>query len=224
MMIRGQTTMSKKTIKIIQLVVGVIALLVILISAVNITKNVSKFNDLKQEEKQKSKKVKTAQKEYERYKNQVVKQTYAKETTNDNKLVKNVAVHNSTYNIMNNLSKKFFSEYFTWSNSKEYENRQDKLESVADRSLLDDEKLFDDAQDNLGGDYIKSLDIQSEYQDSAVSVIDNHTGLVRVDHKSWFDSKSKSSSGTRYYEVNFNRDSQKIKGIKLVFSEDNDKG
>jgi hypothetical protein len=122
---------------------------------------------------------------------------------------------------MKNLSTKFFSEYFTWDDSKQYESRKDKLESVADSSLLDDDKLFDDAKDNMGGNYIKALDIQSEYQDSTVSVIDDHTGLVKVDYKSWFDSKSKSSSSTRYYEVGFDRDNQKVKSIKLVFSEDN---
>lgn len=213
--------MSKKTAKKIQLIIGTVALIVILISAINITINVSKFNNLKQEEQRTSKKVKTAQKEYTHYKNQVVKQTYAKETKNDNELVRGVAIHNSSYNIMKNLSTKFFSEYFTWDDSKQYESRKDKLESVADSSLLDDDKLFDDAKDNMGGNYIKALDIQSEYQDSTVSVVDDHTGLVKVDYKSWFDSKSKSSSSTRYYEVGFDRDNQKVKSIKLVFSEDN---
>lgn len=202
----------------IQLFVGIIVVVIIIVSSINIVKNVLNYNDLKQEEISVSEKASSAKKRYVKHKKEIEEQVYATENESENELVKEVAVHNNSYMIMQNLSSSFFEEFFTWKDSEEYQERKNKLKNIADNSLLENKKIFDEGKDSTGGDYIKALGLQSEFISSEVSLIDNQTAIVKVIYKSWYDKKSDSGEGIRYYQVDFDRENQKIKDLKLVFS------
>lgn len=207
--------MSKKKI---QILIGVIATGIIVVSSINIVGNVLRYNELKREEVRLSKKATEAKKEYDDQKKEVEEKIYATANDSDNELVKEIANHNNSYRIMENLSGSFFEGFFTWKDSKEYQNRKNKLKNIADSSLLENKDIFDEAKDSTGGDYIKALGLQSEFISSEVSLVDNQTAIVKVVYKSWYDKKSKSGEGVRYYQVNFDRENQKISDLKLVFS------
>lgn len=206
--------MNSKKIKTIIVVSSVV---ISVFSSVGIIKNVSYFNRLNREKTAITKLAVSKKSAYEKYKEEVNKKFYLDANNSNNKLVQQVSAHNSSYIIMDNLSKEFFKTYLTWSNSEDYNSRANKLGNVADSSLLDNKTIFDNGKDSTGGDYIKSLDLQSAFVDSEVSLIDNQSGIVKVTYNSWYGKKSNSGETTQYYLVSFDRDNQKINNITAVY-------
>lgn len=211
--------MSENRIKYIRIFIGIIAILTIAISSFNIARNVTQYNDLKKEEQIISKKAQQAKKDYDAYKKETEKELYSGESNNENQLVQEIATHNNSQEIMDNLSNAFFKVFFTWENSQEYQERKEKLRSIADNDLLENKDIFDSGKDTTGGDYIKALGVQSQFDGSEINLIDNQTGIAKVMYRSWYDEKSKSGEGIRYYQIDFDRENQKIKNLKLIFSE-----
>lgn len=205
--------------KLIKTVICVVSLLVCLLGIYNISKNVKEYRSLNHEKGNLESQVIAAKEEFEEHKKAVQEIAYEEAKESDNEEVKQVAVHNNSYLIMNNLSQSFFKEYFTWNDSKTYRERAEKVSSVATKEIRDNKEIFDDGKDSLGGDYVKITGVKSEFINATAYPVDDKNSLVRVTYRSWFnDAKSRSADATRYYYVTFNRDNQKISNLELVFS------
>lgn len=206
----------KKTNRV-KTIISLTSVIIVVISSVNIVRNVSYFDSLKKEQTATMKKAVSVKKSYEKHKEEVNKKFYSDSVNSANQLVQQVSTHNNSYIIMDNLSKDFFNVYFTWNNSSDYTDRESKLSNIADGSLLEDKKIFDNGKDATGGDYIKSLNLHSEFLNSDVSLIDSQSGIVKVVYKSWYGKQSKSGETAQYYLVDFDRDSTKIKKINSIY-------
>lgn len=205
--------------KIIKIAICSLSLLVCFLGIYNISNNVKEYRSLGQEKEKLEQKAITAKKEFEEYKKDIEKIAYEEAKEGDNEEAKNVAEHNSSSLIMNNLSQGFFKIYFTWSDSETYRERADSASDFATKDVTNNKEIFDDGKDTTGGDYVKTTGVKSEYINATAYPSDENKSLVQVTYKSWFnDNKKHSADSTRYYSVTFDRDEQKITDLELVFS------
>lgn len=213
---------KEKLIKVAKIAICGVSLLVCLLGIYNISNNVKEYRNLNHEKEDLEKQVAAAKKEFDEYKIHIQEAAYEEAKESESEEAKEVAAHNNSYLIMNNLSQSFFKSFFTWNDSETYRERADKVGSIATKEILNNKEIFDDGKDSLGGDYVKNTGIKSEFINAAAYPEDDNNSLVQVSYTSWFnDDKSHSSDSTRYYYVTFNRDNQKITNLELVFSSEN---
>lgn len=212
--------MSKESL--IKIVICCASLILCFLGVYGITNNVKEYEALEVKKENLEKKASAAKKEFDEYKKDVQKIAYEEAQEGDSQEAKQVGEHNSSSLVMNNLSNGFFKVYFTWDDTETYKKRADKASDLATKDVINNKDIFDDGKDNLGGDYIKTTGVKSEFINAEAYPSDDSHSLVQVNYKSWFDDKKDSSSdSTRYYYVSFDRDSNKITDLELVFSSDN---
>jgi|SRR5690625_804069 len=213
---------KEKLIKSAKIAICIVSFLVCAIGIYSISKNLKEYRNLDREQEVLEKQASAAKEEFDEYKQHVQEKAYEEAKEGDSEEAGEVATHNSSSLIMSNLSESFFKGYFTWNDGETYRDRADKVSSIATKEIVNNEELFDDGKDSLGGDYVETRGIKSEFVDAEAYPEDDNNSLVKVTYTSWFhDEKSKSSESTRYYYVTFNRDNQKITNLELVFSSGN---
>lgn len=212
--------MSKE--RLIKIVICIASLILCILGIYGITNNVKEYKTLEVKKENLEKKASEAKKEFDEYKKDVQKKAYEEAQEGDSQEAKEVGEHNSSSLVMNNLSNGFFKVYFTWDDTETYKKRADKASDLATKDVIDNKDIFDDGKDNLGGDYIKTTGVKSEFINAEAYPSDDSHSLVKVNYKSWFnDKKDASEDSTRYYYVSFDRDKNKITNLELVFSSDN---
>ncbi|EPM6858970.1 hypothetical protein ACTPGW_002596 [Enterococcus faecalis] len=206
--------MTKAKLGLVVALLGLIA-----IGSINIYRNTIELKNLTEEKQQlKEDELKTRQ-NYQNKKEKMEVQALKEAKNNDNQLLKSLSENFSSYEIMNTLANEFFSGYFTWSDGDSYRGRKEKLKSITDESILNDEKLFDDGKDTTGDDYINTTGLKSEVSKIEAFPESEEKALVKVEYKSWFDDKkSDAGEGTKYFILEFDREKHKIKKLELVFS------
>lgn len=206
---------------LIKIAICCVSLLLCFSGIYGIASDMKEYKSLGYKKENLEKQATAAKKEFEEYKQGVQKQAYEEAKDGDSEEAKEVAEHNSSSLIMNNLSKGFFKIYFTWDDSETYKKRADKVSDIATKEIINNKSIFDDGKDDLGGDYVKTTGVKSEFIKAEAYPTDTRHSLVQVTYKSWFnDEKNNSADSMRYYYVTFNRDSNKITDLELVFSSD----
>lgn len=143
-----------------------------------------------------------------------------------NPALRTVANQNINYEKVNSVATKFFNIYYTFSDTKEYLARANKLKDIITPSIKNDKEIFDNGKDSTGGDYIKSTGLQSEF-DTAEAYLSQSSNtkaqaLVKVTNTAWTSSRSNSGSIIHYYDLTYDTTTQKISSLKLVFTEGSD--
>lgn len=206
---------------LIKVAICCVSLLLCISGIYGISSDMKDYKNLGYKKESLEKQATAAKKEFEEYKEGVQKKAYEEAKDGDSKEAKEVAEHNSSSLIMNNLSQGFFKIYFTWDDSETYKKRADNVSDLATKEIINNKDIFDDGKDDLGGDYVKTTGVKSEFVKAEAYPADDKHSLVQVTYKSWFnDEKKYSADSTRYYYVTFNRDSNKITDLELVFSSD----
>lgn len=212
--------MSKE--RLIKIVICCAALFLCVLGIYGITNNIKEYESLIKQREGLEKQASEAKKEFDEYKKDVQKKAYDEAKEGENAEAKAVGEHNSSSLVMNNLSNGFFNVYFTWEDTETYKKRADKASDLATKDVIDNKDIFDDGKDNLGGDYVKTTGVKAEFINAEAYPSDDNHSLVKVNYKSWFnDKKDASEDSTRYYYVSFDRESNKINDLELVFSSDN---
>lgn len=208
--------MNKKAF--IKISICIISLLITTGSIYKITIQVKEQQIIEANKETAEKQAQKAKKAYDKRRDEVQKEFYAENHTDDSNAVKEVASHNNASVILNDVTKNFFEVYFTWHDSIEYKERENKLSSVASEELLNNKAVFDSGEDTLGGDYVENTGVKAEFLSSTAYLETNVTGLVKVNYKSWFnDEKSSSERATRYYYVKLD-DMHKLTTADIVFN------
>lgn len=184
-------------------------------------KGVSEMNDLVQEQKKLTNELKETKEDFNAYKSQMEEQAFSEASSSDDEIIKSVGVHNGAYLIMNELSNEFFTGYFTWENGDEYRQRKELLKPITNEKIINDESLFDDGKDNMGGDYIDNTGLKSSIIDVKAFPENDDNAIVKVNYRSWFgDEESDAGEATKYYYLTFDRANYKVESMKIVFSSD----
>lgn len=211
--------MSKE--KLIKAIICCASLFLCFFSVYGISNNAKEYKSLVYKKESLENQATVAKEEFEEHKIDVQKNAYEEAKDGGSKEAKEVAEHNSSSLIMNSLSNGFFEIYFTWDDTDTYKKRADHASDLATKDVLNNKDIFDDGKDNLGGDYVKITGVKSEFINAEAYPSDDSHSLVLVNYKSWFnDEKKNSADSIRYYYVTFNRDSNKITDLELVFASD----
>lgn len=211
--------MNKETI--IKISISCFLVLICIVGGYSISKNVKEYKALGEERDQTVEEAKNAKKEYDEYREDVQREAHEEaEETGDEDSSK-VAKHNKTYGAMNNISENFFDYFFTWEDSEEYKDRAEKAKDIATKNVTENERIFDDGKDSLGGDYIKTTGVKAEFENTEAFPVDDEHSLIAVTYSSWFDDKKTDSAmETKYYYVTFNEETNKIEDLEVKFSPD----
>lgn len=185
-----------------------------------LTKEVAKSSLQIKQEKSKYKE------KYKKVNEQAFKEAYK----SSNPALKTVAVQNLSYSKVTQAANSFFKIYYTYSNSKTYMQRADKLGNLITPELKKDKKLFGEVKDATGGNYIDSSGLHSEFESCEAYFTQNSgsnvEALVKVVNSGWYEDGNKSSDGighaTNYYALSYNLNTNKISSLKLVFTEGSD--
>lgn len=210
---------KSQVIRIIKITICVVSILVCSLGIYNISKNASEYGSLVKEKERLEGQAVAAKEEYEEHQKTVLENAYTEAKDGENAEAKEVATHNESYLIMSTISEAFFKEFYTWNDSESYLQRADNVSSVATEEIRNNESIFDDGTDSLGGNYIEITGVKSQFVNSEAYPVDGKSSVVRVTHKSWFnDDKNISGNSTRYYYVTFDRENQMITNLEQVFS------
>lgn len=209
--------MSKENI--IKISISCFLALLCVVGGYNISNNVKEYQALGEEKEQIKQEAKEAKKEYDDYIEDVQEKAQEEADETGKTESSKVAKHNKAYRAMNNISENFFDYFFTWEDSETYQERSEKVKDIATKDVTEDESIFDDGTDNLGGDYVKTTGVQAEFENVEAFPIDDERALIAVTYKSWFDDeKTDSAQEMHYYYVTFNEDTNKIKNVESKFS------
>ncbi|MBC2676281.1 hypothetical protein [Listeria booriae] len=202
----------------IMLVICVVAALISAIGLYTTAKQVSAYHKLEHEKKVATAAAVQADKTYEARKKKIQQQATDEAQKSNDPLIKAVADHNGAYGVMNTLASAFFKQYYTWKSAEEYRARPSHLENIATTGLLKNQALFDDGKDSTGGDYIANTGVQSSFQSASAYADTDVSAIVKVNFRSWFeDEKENAINATRYYSMQIDPTTQKIKQLNLVF-------
>lgn len=118
------------------------------------------------------------------------------------------------------ITKKFFTEYFTYNSQSTYIKRKNKVRGIATSSVLNDKKLFNNGLDKTSHSIIDAEQIASSYDgnNAYVSGVDQNqivSGIVEVSYSSRKGSHS-SSKITDIYLVKFDSNQRKLIQIQRV--------
>lgn len=118
------------------------------------------------------------------------------------------------------ITKKFFTEYFTYNSQSTYIKRKNKVRGIATSSVLNDKKLFNNGLDKTSHSIIDAEQIASSYDgnNAYVSGVDQNqivSGIVEVSYSSRKGSHS-SSKTTDIYLVKFDSNQRKLIQIQRV--------
>ncbi|EKZ0201710.1 hypothetical protein AAK913_12030 [Enterococcus faecium] len=194
------------------------------VGALVVRSSIHNKSELEKQEVLLDKKLNVTKKEYTNHKKEVEESAYKEAISSDNPKIKDVAVYNSAFKLLNEVSERFFKEYFTWRSSEDYQKRADNLGDFISKELKENKKIFDDGRDTTGGDYISSMGVKSDFKDAKAFLQDNGNeniinALVLVEYESWFnDSKDASSIGEKYYNITYDKSLNQVTHLELVFS------
>lgn len=194
---------------------------VIIFCFFGIKKNIDYRENLEKERISLDKKIKVSTKEFKTYKKETQQKAYTEALSSDNQTIRSVAVHNSNYSTMDNVSKVFFGKYYTWTDGESYRKRASNLGELITDDLKNNKKIFDEGKDTFGGDYINISGLKSEFRSVSTNIVNDIEdenkliGLVKVEFENWyFDKKSEAAIAFKYYLVSYDKKGQNITDIK----------
>lgn len=199
----------------------ILALMTICVTSFGISKNIKTRTSIVRQERASSQQLKDSKAAYLQKKNIVNKAVINQSLNSNNDVLKSVAEQNVNNKTINQVAKRFFTTYYTWSDYKSYMDRANKLQNIITPELKNNKSIFDDGKDSTGGNYLKNTGIQSEF-DSSVAYLSQSSdstaqALVKVVNTSWYaGQRNNSGQSTRYYDLTYNLKNHKISDLKQV--------
>lgn len=210
-------------------IVLISSVILLLVSIIGITCIYRKRVELTKQVARSEMQVRIAKSKYRDKSEKVNEEANREAETSKNPALNSVARQNYNHKQIQEISNKFFAQYYTWSDYSEYKQRAKKLAKIITPNLANDKSVFDSGKDKTGGNYIQSLGLQSKF-DSAKGYLSQAKGnapkvqaLVKVTNESWYnDEKDAAGEATHYYDLTYNLNTNKISSLKLVFTEKDD--